>query len=185
MLDWIREPWPWYIAGPLIGLTAPALLLLGNKAFGISSTLRDICAACIPARVPLFQYDWKTRSWNLFFVLGIVIGAFITQQFLSTDLPVAISEETVSDLRQLGITNFSGLAPVEIFAWDNLLTGTGLTFIVLGGFLVGFGTRYAGGCTSGHTMFGLSYFQLASLVASISFFAGGLAMTHLIFPLIF
>ncbi len=184
-MEWIKDPWPWYIAGPLIGLIGPAFLLLGNKPFGISSTLRDICAACIPADVQFFKYDWRARTWNLVFVVGIMVGAFISVRFLSNDLTVAISEATVSDLRQLGITNFEGLAPKEIFSWQELFSSYGLLFVVAGGFLVGFGTRYAGGCTSGHTMFGLSYFQLASLVASISFFIGGLAMTHLLFPLIF
>lgn len=185
MIEWLKDPWPWYIAGPLIGLIGPAFLLLGNKTFGISSTLRDICAACIPGDLQFFKYDWKAHTWNLVFVAGIVVGAFLTVQFLSSDLTVNISEATRNDLQQLGITNFKGLAPVEIFSWGQLFSGYGVVFVIIGGFLVGFGTRYAGGCTSGHTMFGLSYFQFASLVASISFFIGGLLMTHLIFPLIF
>ena len=185
MLEWLKDPWPWYVAGPLIGLIGPAFLLLGNKTFGISSTLRDICAACIPGDLQFFKYDWKARIWNLVFVFGILVGAFLTVQFLSSDLTVNISEATKNDLQQLGITNFEGLVPVEIFSWGQLFSGYGVVFVIIGGFLVGFGTRYAGGCTSGHTMFGLSYFQLASLVASISFFIGGLLMTHLIFPLIF
>ncbi len=185
MLEWLQSPWPWYVAGPLIGLMAPAFLLLGNKTFGVSSSLRDICSACFPSGIELFKYDWKQRTWNLMFVAGIVLGAFLATQFLSDGSDVAISDATRGDLSRLGITDFSGLVPSEIFAWQNLLKAKGLIFIIFGGFLVGFGTRYAGGCTSGHTMFGLSYFQLASLIASICFFAGGLAVTHFLFDFIF
>lgn len=160
-------------------------MLLGNKTFGVSSSLRDICAACFPSGIELFKYNWRERTWNLLFVAGIVIGAFLASRFLSDGQAVAISDATRGDLLALGITNFEGLAPAEIFSWTNLLSAQGLLFIVAGGFLVGFGTRYAGGCTSGHTMFGMSYFQLASLVASVSFFVGGLIMTHLLFNFIF
>jgi len=185
MIEWLKSPWPWYIAGPLIGLMTPAFLILGNKTFGISSTLRDICAACVPAGIEFFKYNWKDRIWNLMFVMGIVIGAFISANFLSDGSAVQISDSTKADLIALGITNFDGLVPSQIFSWPALFSARGFLFIVLGGFLVGFGTRYANGCTSGHTMFGLSYFQVASLFATISFFAGGLIVTHLVFPLIF
>jgi uncharacterized protein len=185
MIDWLKSPWPWYVAGPLIGLITPAFLLLGNKPFGISSSLRDICAACFPSGIELFKYNWRERIWNMFFVAGIVLGAFLSSYFLSDGSDVGISADTRSDLTALGITNFTGLVPSELFSWSNLATAQGFVLIVLGGFLVGFGTRYAGGCTSGHTMFGLSYFQLASLIASISFFAGGLLMTHFLFDYIF
>src|SRR5690606_31044476 len=73
MMDLIRQPWPWYIAGPLIGLTVPLLLLIGNKSFGISSSLRHVCAACVPAKIPFFSYDWKKEVWNLFFAGGIIL----------------------------------------------------------------------------------------------------------------
>ncbi|MEQ8533284.1 MAG: YeeE/YedE thiosulfate transporter family protein [Imperialibacter sp.] len=185
MMEWLKSPWPWYVAGPLIGLITPAFLLLWNNTFGISSSLRDICAACFPSGIELFKYNWRERTWNLVFVAGIVIGAFLSSQFLSDGSPVAISDSTKSELMALGISDFHGLAPVELFSWPNLLTAKGFIFIILGGFLVGFGTRYAGGCTSGHTMFGLSYFQMASLVASISFFVGGLIMTHFLFDFLF
>lgn len=185
MIEWLKSPWPWYIAGPLIGLITPAFLLLGNKPFGISSSLRDICAACVPAGIELFKYNWKDRIWNLMFVLGIVIGAFLSANFLSDGQPVQISDNTKADLMALGITTFDGLVPTQIFSWTNLLSIKGFLFIVVGGFLVGFGTRYAGGCTSGHTMYGLSYFQVASLFATISFFVGGLIVTHFFFPIIF
>jgi uncharacterized membrane protein YedE/YeeE len=181
-VDIIKQPWPWYIAGPLIGLIVPALLLLGSKSFGISSTLRQICAACIPANISFFQYDWKKESWNLFFVLGIIIGGFIATYLLSTPAPVEINPQTAALLQQQGVKDFSGLLPQDIFSFDQLFTIRGFIFIVIGGFLVGFGTRYAGGCTSGHAIMGISALQWPSLVATCCFMIGGFIMTWFILP---
>ncbi|MFY7889011.1 MAG: YeeE/YedE family protein [Spirosomataceae bacterium] len=185
MLELIRQPWHWAVAGVLIGLTVPILLLIGNKSFGISSSLRHICAACFPADIPFFKYDWKKEAWNLFFVLGIGIGGFIATTLLSNPEPIQISEKTVSALQQLGVHDFGHLLPADIFSFESLFSLKGLIFIVLGGFLVGFGTRYAGGCTSGHAIMGLSNLQLPSLIATISFMAGGFFMTNVLFPFIF
>lgn len=185
MLEIIRQPWPWYVAGTIIGLTVPALLLLGNKQFGISSSMRHICAACVPANIKFFQYDWKKEIWNLFFVLGIFIGGAIASFFLNTGQPLDINPKTVAALQELGITDFSGLMPSDLFSVENILSAKGLVFFVFGGFLVGFGTRYAGGCTSGHAIMGLSNLQWPSLVATISFMAGGFLMVNVILPYIF
>ncbi|MBC8084515.1 MAG: YeeE/YedE family protein [Hymenobacter sp.] len=186
MFEFIRHPWPWYVAGPLIGLTVPALLLVGNKALGISSALRHVCAACVPAGIPFLTYNWRAELWNLFFVLGIGIGGFIGYQALGHPETIAISPETVRDLRaEMGLTDFSGLLPKELFALENLSNWKGWVFMVLGGFLVGFGTRYAGGCTSGHAISGISNLQWVSLVAVIGFFVGGLFLTWVVYPLLF
>ena len=179
-IEWIIQPWPWYVAGPMIGLTVPALLILGNKTFGISSSLRHICAACVPAGIPFFSYNWRKEVWNLLFVLGTAIGGFIAMNFLANPETIVVSEATQADLAALGITNYSDLMPVEIFTWDNLFTAKGLLFFVFGGFLVGFGTRYAGGCTSGHAIMGISSLQWPSLVATIFFMIGGFLMTHVL-----
>lgn len=185
MLEVIKHPWPWYVAGALIGLTVPALLLLGNKHFGISSSLRHICAACLPADIPFFKYDWKKELWNLFFVAGILIGGFVTVTFLSDPNPVIVSPKTASALTELGIAVDQQLMPASIFNVANLFNAKGLVFFVVGGFLVGFGTRYAGGCTSGHSIMGLSTLQWPSLIATICFMVGGFVMVHLIFPWLF
>ncbi len=179
-IEWVSQPWPWYVAGPLIGLTVPALLILGNKTFGISSSLRHVCAMCVPAGIPFFTYNWKKEIWNLLFVIGILIGGFVATSYLSNPEIIKISEATQSDLAALGITDYSRLLPVEIFSWENLFTAKGLVFFVIGGFLVGFGTRYAGGCTSGHAIMGISSLQWPSLVATIFFMIGGFLMTHLL-----
>lgn len=182
-MDIIKQPWPWYIAGPLIGLIVPALLLMGNKKFGISSSLRHICASCIPANIPFFKYEWKKESWNLFFALGIVLGGFIAAYFLSTPgQQVNISPETSAILKQEGIKDLSGLLPKEIFSISQLFTLRGAVFIVIGGFMVGFGTRYAGGCTSGHSIMGISSLQWPSLVATCCFMLGGFVTTWFILP---
>ena len=183
-IEWIKQPWPWYVAGPLIGLIVPLLLLIGNKAFGISSSLRHVCAACLPANIPFFKYDWKKEIWNLFFVGGIVIGAVLVTQFFSNPNPIELNTKLAVDLQAHGISNFSGMVPTELFSWSSLFTLKGIIMIVIGGFLVGFGTRYAGGCTSGHAIMGLSNLQLPSLIATISFMVGGFIVANLIMPII-
>jgi uncharacterized protein len=182
VLETIRQPWPWYIAGPLIGLTVPILLLLGNKSFGISSSLRHICAACMPANISFFKYDWKKESWNLAFVVGILIGGFVATQFLADSSAIVIAQDTQQQLAALGITDFSGLMPADLFSVEHIFTLKGLVFLVFGGFLVGFGTRYAGGCTSGHAIMGISSLQLPSLIATICFMIGGFVGTHALLP---
>ena len=184
MLEWLHKPWPWYIAGPLIGLMVPVLLLTGNKTLGISSSLRHICAACLPAKISFFQYNWKKEAWNLFFVSGVLIGGYIAATFLASPEPVHVNEKLLTELQQYGITNHDTLVPVDIFNWSSVLTLKGFILMILGGFLVGFGTRYAGGCTSGHSIMGLSNLQFSSLMATICFMAGGFIMANLILPII-
>lgn len=184
MIEFLREPWPWYIAGPLIGLTVPALLIIGNKSFGISSSLRHICASCFPANIPFFKYDWKKEVWNLFFVFGILLGGFIAMRLLSNPNPVEVNPKLAEELATYGIKNYNNLVPEDIMNWKSLFTMRGFLLMVLGGFFVGFGTRYAGGCTSGHAIMGLSNLQFPSLIATICFMIGGFIMANLILPVI-
>jgi uncharacterized protein len=183
MESFISNPWPWYFAGPLIGLFVPALLILDNKLFGVSSNLRHLCAAVLPSKLDYFRYDWRrTGLWNLLFVTGILLGGFLAAHWGGTH-DTAISESTRFALARLGIHDFSGLAPREVFSWTVLFTLKGFISVVVGGFLVGFGTAYAGGCTSGHAISGLADLQLSSLIAVVGFFAGGLIATHFLLPL--
>jgi uncharacterized membrane protein YedE/YeeE len=184
MLQIFKQPWPWYVAGPLIGLIVPALLLLGNKHFGISANLRHACAACFPAEIKFFQYDWKKEIWNFFFAGGILVGAIIAIQLIPNPEPIVINHSLVKELAGYGITDNSSLLPKELFSWSSLFTIRGLIVLIGGGFLVGFGSRYAGGCTSGHSIMGLSDLQWPSLVATVSFMAGGFIMANLIQPFI-
>ena len=184
MIEILKQPWPWYVAGPLIGLTVPALLILGNKSFGISSSLRHICASCIPFNIPFFKYDWKKEIWNLIFVFGIFLGGAIAVNLLSNPSPVLVNPKLTTELAGYGITNFNNLVPEDIMNWHTLFTIKGFVMMVVGGFLVGFGTRYAGGCTSGHAITGLSNLQWPSLVATCCFMIGGFIMANLILPLI-
>jgi uncharacterized membrane protein YedE/YeeE len=184
MTEVLRGPWPWYIAGPLIGLTVPALLLLGNKHFGISANLRHVCAACFPAGIKFFQYDWKKEIWNFFFVGGILAGGFIAARLLANPEPMVISPALAKELAGYGIYDHQGLLPAELFSWQSLFSLRGFIMLVGGGFLIGFGTRYAGGCTSGHAIMGLSNLQWPSLVATVMFMAGGFLMANLVLPFI-
>ena len=183
-MEFFTQPWPWYVAGIFIGLAVPTLLIIGNKHFGISSSMRHICAACIPAGIKFFRYDWKKEAWNLFFVLGIFLGAVIATLFLADPHPVVVHPELAADLAKVGVTDYSRPVPADLFSWSSLATLRGFLLMVLGGFLVGFGTRYGGGCTSGHAIMGLSTLQWPSLVASIAFMVGGFFAANLILPLI-
>jgi uncharacterized membrane protein YedE/YeeE len=184
MMEVIKQPWPWYVAGIIVGLTVPALLILGNKHFGISANLRHACAACLPANIKFFKYDWKKEIWNLFFVVGILIGAFLAVQFLTSPDPVEVHPNLMAELKGYGITDNSTFLPSELFSLQSLFTLRGLVMLVAGGFLVGFGARYAGGCTSGHSIMGISNLQVPSIIATIAFMAGGFIMANLLLPFI-
>ena len=183
LLGWLTQPWGWFLSGSMIALVM-LLLLLMEKSFGVSSTLRTFCAVGgAGRRYDFFKFDWKSGMWNIVFIGGAVIGGFIAHFFLNDGSAIALSAATVADLQALAIsTDTTQLAPVDIFSWESLLSLRGLVFVVGGGFLVGFGARYAGGCTSGHAISGLANLQLPSLIAVVGFFIGGLLMTHLLLP---
>jgi len=184
LLEYIKQPWPWYISGPLIALVM-YLLLKQGKDFGMSNNLRTMCTVLGAGKTSsFFRFDWKTQSWNLLVVLGTAIGGFIAHNFLSDGTASQINSKSVADLKELGIIDhLQGYLPESIFIFDGSL----FQFLLLsiGGVLIGFGTRYAGGCSSGHAISGLSNFQLPSLIAVIGFFLGGIIMVHFLFPLIF
>jgi uncharacterized membrane protein YedE/YeeE len=184
MKELITQPWPWYVAGPLIGLTVPTLLIIGNKTFGISSSLRHACAACLPSNISFFKYDWKKEAWNLFFVLGIFLGGIVAMQLLQNPEPVVVHPKLASELASFGITDYSGLVPAQLFSWESVLSIRGFIMIILGGFMVGFGVRYAGGCTSGHAIMGISSLQWPSVVATCCFMIGGFITANFLLPII-
>ncbi|MGB5821921.1 MAG: YeeE/YedE thiosulfate transporter family protein [Saonia sp.] len=185
-MEILLKPWPWYISGPLIALVMLLLVYFG-KTFGMSSNLRTLCSIGGASRyADFFKFDWKAQKWNLIVVLGAIIGGFIAVTFLSDGSAIALSPETVIDLEEFGFSNIGEtLLPLEIYGWENVFTIKGMSILIIAGFLVGLGTRYAGGCTSGHAITGLSNLQLPSLIAVIGFFIGGLIMTHFLLPLIF
>ncbi|WP_350293794.1 YeeE/YedE thiosulfate transporter family protein [uncultured Croceitalea sp.] len=185
-MERILQPWPWYVSGPLIALIMAILMLLG-KRFGMSSNLRTLCSVAGGGKAAeLFRFDWKAQRWNLIVAMGAVIGGYIAINFLSGDTAVAINENTVEALKELGVKDGGKeYMPSLLFGVEAFSSIKTLGLLLIGGFLVGFGARYAGGCTSGHAISGLSNLQLPSLIAVIGFFAGGLLMVHFIFPLIF
>ena len=186
MHSFITQTWSWWFSGTMIAAIMFFLLYFG-QSFGFSSNLRTICAATgLGKKVKFFDFNWKSQTWNLVFLVGAIIGGFIAHQFLSApDAAVVIAPSTISDLEKLGIAAPVSLQPAELFSWDAVFTLKGFLILAFGGLMVGFGSRYAGGCTSGHAISGLSDLQLPSLIAVIGFFAGGLIMTFLILPLIF
>ncbi|MBA6153811.1 YeeE/YedE family protein [Gelidibacter maritimus] len=185
-MDYILQPWPWYVSGPLLAMIMFVLIYFG-KTFGMSSNLRTLCSiAGAGKKTKFFDFDWKSQRWNLVVVLGAIIGGFIAHFLLSNPVDIDLNPVTVERLSELGFENAGkSLLPAELYSWEAAFSLKGLSILIIGGFLVGFGTRYAGGCTSGHAITGLSSLQLPSLIAVIGFFLGGLIMIHLLFPLIF
>ena len=185
IVDIISKPWPWYVAGPLISFVMFLLLWFG-KSFGISSSLRNVCSIAGAGKYyKYFDFNWKKEIWNIIFIAGAILGGYIASSFFQNFDPLELSNNTIDDLSKLGVIFSGELVPNEIFNIQSLTTLKGFLIIVIGGFFIGFGARWAGGCTSGHAISGLSNFQLPSLIAVIGFFIGGLIMTHLIFPYIF
>src|SRR5210317_751943 len=185
-MDLIMQPWPWYVSGALIALVMFIMLYFG-KSFGFSNNLRTLCTMCGADKfAPFFQFNWKEQSWNLMFLVGSGIGGYIAMNFLSPEgYTVAISDATIADLSALGFDSPEGFVSASQFSWEALSNMCYLWILIAGGLMVGFGARYAGGCTSGHAISGLSDLQPASLLAVVGFFIGGLAMTHFLFPLIY
>ncbi len=183
LIEFISQPWPWYVAGPLIALVMFGLIYFGNS-FGLSANFRNLCSVMGAGKsCEFFDFDWRKQTWNLVFVTGTILGGVIASQFLSGNDTVAISQTTLEELQTYGMADAGvGMMPESIFNFQSLLSLKGIIMIIIGGFLVGFGTRYAGGCTSGHAISGLSDLQPASLLAVVGFFAGGLIMTWLILP---
>ena len=191
IIEFISQPWHWSISGAMIAFVMFLLIYLGQR-FGVSSSFKAMCSiGGAGSRFEYFNYDWKSHSWLLTFVIGSIIGGGIASTVFASPEPVTVSAATISDLAAIGIkapqTNVegAGFLPKEIFNFETLMSLKGVLIMVLGGFLIGFGTRWAGGCTSGHAITGLSNLQLPSLVAVVGFFIGGLVMTHLLFPFIF
>jgi len=184
-MELIFNPWPWYIAGPIISFVMLFLILFG-KTFGMSSNLRTICSIAGAGKYSdFFKFDWKLQIWNLVVILGAIIGGYIAHNFMTIDQSIELNTKTIENLKSLGIVDAgSSFMPDQLFGVQVLSSWQGWLFLVLGGMLIGFGTRYAGGCTSGHAISGLSNLQLPSLIAVIGFFVGGLAMTHFLLPAI-
>ncbi|PIQ47622.1 MAG: YeeE/YedE family protein [Cytophagales bacterium CG12_big_fil_rev_8_21_14_0_65_40_12] len=183
IIDFLSQPWPWWVAGPVISLLMFSLIYFGNS-FGFSANFRNICSILGAGKsCDYFDFDWKKQVWNLVFAVGAILGGFIASQYLTSDMAIQLSEATVTELQDFGIENpGADIVPMSIFNFESLLTLKGFVFIVLGGFFVGFGTRYAGGCTSGHAISGLSDLQPASLIAVVGFFIGGLSITYFVLP---
>lgn len=185
MIEFISQPWPWYVSGLLLAGIMTSLIIFG-KTFGFSSNLRTLCSmAGAGKRVKFFDFDWKAQIWNLMFLIGAITGGFIAANFLTTQNTLNISNNTISDLNALGFSFNGEFNPAEIYSLEALKQTKTIVILLIGGLMVGFGTRYAGGCTSGHSISGLSNLQIPSLIATIGFFIGGLIMTHLLMPFIF
>jgi len=191
--DMLSQPWPWYVSGALIVLIMQ-LLVFNGKSFGVSASMRAACSAMGAGKsVSFFDFDWKgSQGWNMLFITGAAIGGFISMQFLSGDEAMDLGSKTMEYVKSIGFSEpevadngKTMLLPKEYNDPNFVFSAKGLFILIFGGFLIGFGARYAGGCTSGHAISGLSQLQIPSLIAVIGFFIGGLTMTYFILPLLF
>lgn len=190
MIEFISQPWHWAVSGTILA-TVMFLLLYFGKSFGMSATLRAACSmGGAGKKISFFDFNWRLQTWNLVFAMGAILGGWIASTYLASPEPVAISEATRAYLAEFSIqvpttmSEGTGYVPMELFNTESFFSPAGILLFVLGGFFVGFGARYAGGCTSGHAISGLSNLQLPSLIAVVGFFLGGLLMVHLILPTI-
>jgi len=185
-MDSITQTWPWYVSGFLIGMVMLLLNYFG-KVFGMSSNIRTLCTlAGADKFAEFFRFDWKSQIWNLVVLLGAMLGGFVAVHYMSDPTNVAINPKTIEQLATLNIDAPNGkLAPEALFGNEVFSSPKMLAILLVGGILIGFGSRYAGGCTSGHAISGLSNLQIPSLKAVIGFFVGGLIMAHFLLPLIF
>ncbi len=184
MWETITGPWPWYVSGPLLGLMVPLLLFGGNRRFGISSTLRHACAAVFRPRAEYFRYDWKQYRWNMTLALGVVLGAALAVLFLGGNRAPSVSPAALELFASWGVAAPQSLQPAEIFGVQGALSAPALISLIGGGFLVGFGTRWGGGCTSGHAIMGISQLSPASMLATFGFFGGGALVSNFVVPLV-
>lgn len=185
-MEIILQPWPWYVGGPLIGLILFLMFYFG-QAFGVSSNLETFCTISGAGKFSdYFKTNWKSRTWSLLFVLGIILGGYISSHYLMNSQVIDLNPETIKDLANIGFANAGdSYLPPAIFSTANIFTLKGISILVGAGILIGFGSRYAGGCTSGHSITGISSLQLPSILATIGFFIGGIIMAWFIIPLLF
>ena len=190
MIEWISQPWHWAVTGAVLALNMFLLLWMGRR-FGISSSLETLCTIGGAGRVAnYFRTNWRDRAWLLLFVVGSILGGWLATEVLPAEQPPRISGATIERLADLRVEppfatdSDSKLAPTSLFSGESLFTLRGFILMVVGGFLIGFGTRYAKGCTSGHAITGLSNLHLSSLIATIGFFVGGLIAAWLLIPFI-
>ena len=180
LIHLLKSPWPWYVAGPIIGLMVPLMIFIGNRSFGISSNLRHLCAISQPKSISVefFKYDWREQNWSLVFAIGAMLGGFLAGVVFANPEPIQLSVEFLTKLATWKIPIGEGFLPPVLFGfyWQSIV------IMFLGGVLVGFGTRYASGCTSGHAITGLSTMQAQSLLAVMGIFTGGLIAAHFITP---
>ena len=186
IMESIYGTWPWYVSGTLMAIVMLLLVYFG-KSFGMSSNLRTLCSIGGAGKFSeFFRPNWREQKWNLMVVLGAMIGGFIAYNYLSDGSGVNLNPETVTELQAMNIEAPNGKLLPEMFTGEEAFKDPKtIVILLIGGVLVGFGTRYAGGCTSGHAISGLSNLQFPSLIAVMGFFIGGLVMSRFLLPLIF
>jgi len=185
-MDFMLQPWPWFIGGPLIAVSLLLYFYFG-KNFGASTNFETMCTILGADKFSdYFKKDWKEQAFALMFVVGLIIGGFIAAYYLIPNQNIDLNPQTVQELTDLGFSNVGNqYFPDEIFGENAYTSLKGFLILIVSGILIGFGTRYAGGCTSGHAITGLSSLQLPSLLAVIGFFIGGIIATWFIIPILF
>ncbi len=185
-MEVLFHTWHWAVAGFLIALIMLTLNYFG-KVFGMSSNLRSLCTLAGGDKcAEFFRFDVKSQYWNLLVLAGAMLGGFVAVHYMSDPSNVSLNPQTIIQLEKMGIEAPNGkLLPDALFGNAVFTSPKMIAVLLIGGLLIGFGSRYAGGCTSGHAIAGMSNLQRQSLKAVVGFFIGGLIMSHFILPLIF
>jgi uncharacterized membrane protein YedE/YeeE len=152
-------PWPWWAAGPAIGLVVVLLAWIAGKALGVSTAYGSVCA--ITSRLPFFSAREYRETWRVWFIVGLPIGGVLAAWLAGTFMP------TVAYGRMDALTHGS------------LAAKAGL--LLAGGLLIGAGARWAGGCPSGHSIVGIAQGALSSVVATLGFMVGGVVVFNLLY----
>jgi len=185
-MDFLNQTWHWSITGFLIGIIMIILNYFG-KVFGMSSNLRTLCTLAGAAKFSdFFRFDFKAQFWNLWLIFGAMLGGFVAVHYMHDASNMKLNPQTIQQLHRLGVDEPNGkLLPNKLFGNEVFTSTKMIAILLVGGLLIGFGSRYGGGCTSGHAIAGMSNLQRQSLKAVIGFFVGGLLVSHIILPLLF
>lgn len=168
MFGLTKKAWSPYVAGLIIALLQIPTFLLMDTALGASSSFVKVAghiAALFDSGVAEAGYFSKYMTggkyvWQLALVIGIALGAFVSMRFSGAKRKIMSPVWN----RSMGMSSLSQRAPVAF----------------LGGFLMLFGARIAGGCTSGHGVSGLAQLSVGSTIAVTAMFAGGIAVAMLL-----
>lgn len=153
------QTWSWWAAGLGLGLTAVGLAWFTGKRLGVTGGFEDACSIVTKDSA----FNASPSNWKLLFILGLPLGAC---------------------LANLGHWSWTWLYG----QLDGITFGSFIykvLWLLISGFMIGFGARWAGGCTSGNTIMGVSLGSKMSILATVAFLAAGILVTNILYKAVF